>query len=89
MAILALRLLICQRKKRLRLFKRLRVFKLLNFGVSPPLQNRDLFFGPMVKTGQFNEKLNHYNLLRTLEDLYGLAHAGESKTVESIMSIWK
>ncbi|MFJ7728666.1 alkaline phosphatase family protein [Neobacillus sp. NPDC097160] len=47
------------------------------------------FVGPMVKMGQFDEKLNHYNLLRTLEDLYGLAHAGESKTVEPVMSIWK
>jgi hypothetical protein len=47
------------------------------------------FVGPMVKTGQFDEKLNHYNLLRTIEDLYGLAHAGESKTVEPIMKIWK
>ncbi|WHY86578.1 alkaline phosphatase family protein [Neobacillus novalis] len=45
--------------------------------------------GPMVKTGRFDEKLNHYNLLRTIEGLYGLAHAGESKTVEPIMSIWK
>lgn len=47
------------------------------------------FVGPMVKTGQFNENLNHFNLLRTIEDIYGLAHAGESKSVEPITSIWK
>jgi hypothetical protein len=47
------------------------------------------FVGPMVKTGRFDEKLNHYNLLRTIEDLYSLAHAGESKAVEPIMKIWK
>ncbi|MED4206873.1 alkaline phosphatase family protein [Neobacillus mesonae] len=47
------------------------------------------FVGPMVKPGQYNEKLNHYNLLRTLEDLYGLKHLGESKKVEPIKNIWK
>jgi phosphatidylinositol-3-phosphatase len=47
------------------------------------------FVGPMVKPGEFNEKLNHYYLLRTLEDLYGLAHAGESNSVKPITSIWK
>lgn len=46
------------------------------------------FVGPMVKKGVFNEKLNHFNLLRTIEDLYGLAHAGQSKAVEPIRSIW-
>lgn len=47
------------------------------------------FVGPMVKTGRFDENLNHFNLLRTIEDVYGLAHAGESKTVKPIVSIWK
>jgi hypothetical protein len=47
------------------------------------------FVGPMVKTGQISEVLNHFNLLRTLEDIYGLKHAGESKSVEPITSIWK
>ncbi|GHI01220.1 alkaline phosphatase family protein [Neobacillus kokaensis] len=47
------------------------------------------FVGPMVKPGQYNEKLNHYNLLRTLEDLYGLKHLGESERVEPIKNIWK
>jgi phosphatidylinositol-3-phosphatase len=45
--------------------------------------------GPMVKVGIFKGNLNHYNLLRTIEDIYGLSHAGESKSVNPIMSIWK
>ena len=47
------------------------------------------FVGPMVKPGVYNENVNHYNLLRTVEDIYGLSHAGQAKTSEPIMSIWK
>ncbi|WML29315.1 alkaline phosphatase family protein [Neobacillus sp. OS1-32] len=47
------------------------------------------FVGPMVKPGQYKDKLNHFNLLRTLEDLYGLEHAGKSKTANPIKNIWK
>lgn len=47
------------------------------------------FIGPMVKTGLFYERANHYNLLRTIEDIYGLSHAGESNSVNPIRSIWK
>lgn len=47
------------------------------------------FVGPMVKTGEFNEKANHFNLLRTIEEIYGLSHAGASSQVKPITSIWK
>lgn len=47
------------------------------------------FVGPMVKAGQFREKLNHINLLRTVEDIYGLSHAGAAKTSKPIKDIWK
>ena len=47
------------------------------------------FVGPMVKPGQYKDKLNHFNLLRTLEDLYSLEHAGKSKTADPIKNIWK
>ncbi|MEH7415709.1 alkaline phosphatase family protein [Neobacillus drentensis] len=46
------------------------------------------FVGPMVKTGQFNQNVNHFNLLRTIEDIYGLSHAGKAKTSEPITNIW-
>ena len=47
------------------------------------------FVGPMVKTGQYHEDVNHFNLLRTVEDIYGLSHAGKAKKSEPILSIWK
>jgi acid phosphatase len=47
-----------------------------------------LFVGPMVKPGSYGEALNHLHLLRTLEDLYGLSHAGDSANVSPIVDVW-
>jgi len=47
-----------------------------------------IFIGPMVKTGQFGETINHFNVLRTVEDLYGLSHAGQSANVSPITDVW-
>lgn len=47
------------------------------------------FVGPMVKAGRWDQELNHYHLLRTIEDLYGLNYAGKSRTVKPITGIWK
>jgi hypothetical protein len=47
------------------------------------------FVGPMVKPGQYTENVNHFNLLRTIEDIYSLPHAGESNSAEPIANIWK
>src|SRR5262252_7314729 len=48
-----------------------------------------IFFGPMVKQGQFGETIDHFNVLRTLEDLYGLGRAGQSANVSPITDIWQ
>ncbi len=48
-----------------------------------------LFVGPMVKAGQYSESINHYNTLRTLEDMYGLPYANNSATVATISDVWK
>lgn len=48
-----------------------------------------IFVGPMVKQGQFVETINHFNVLRTLEDLYGLTHVGSSATATPISDVWK
>jgi len=48
-----------------------------------------LFVGPMVKAGVYKEKINHYNVLRTIEDLYGLRHAGNSGSYLPIKDVWK
>jgi phosphatidylinositol-3-phosphatase len=48
-----------------------------------------LFWGPMVKTGIYNEKIGHYNILRTLEEMYNLPYAGESANVAPIIDCWQ
>jgi hypothetical protein len=46
------------------------------------------FFGPMVKQGQYGEHITHHNLLRTLEDMYGLGHAGAAANAAPIVDVW-
>jgi phosphatidylinositol-3-phosphatase len=48
-----------------------------------------MFFGPMVKQGTYRGEVNHYQLLRTLEDLYGLSYGGKSQSVQPIRDVWK
>lgn len=47
------------------------------------------FVGPMIKTGTHDENVNHFNLLRTIEDIYGLSHAGAAQTNAPITGIWR
>jgi hypothetical protein len=46
------------------------------------------FVGPMVQHGLYSQAVNHFDVLRTLEDLYGLSHAGASASATPITSIW-
>jgi phosphatidylinositol-3-phosphatase len=48
-----------------------------------------IFVGPMVKTGKYDEKINHYNVLRTMEDLFHLPTIGDSAKADPITAIWK
>ena len=48
-----------------------------------------IFVGPMVKPGKYSENINHYNVLRTLEAIYGLPYAGKSASVTTITDVWK
>jgi hypothetical protein len=48
-----------------------------------------LFVGPMVHAGRYDQRITHYNVLRTIEDLYGLSHAGASADAAAITKIWK
>ena len=48
-----------------------------------------LFVGPMVQAGRYEQRITHYNVLRTIEDLYGLSHAGASADAVPIIQIWK
>jgi acid phosphatase len=47
-----------------------------------------IFYGPMVVTGQYGETINHYSVLRTLEDMFALPHDAGSATATSITDIW-
>ncbi|WP_232240786.1 alkaline phosphatase family protein [Kutzneria sp. 744] len=44
--------------------------------------------GAGVKTGNFGENINHYSVLRTIEDAYGLPHAGAAANATPITDIW-
>jgi phosphatidylinositol-3-phosphatase len=44
--------------------------------------------GPMVKKQSYTLKTNHYSLLRTIEDIYGLNPVGKSKDAAPL-KIWK
>jgi acid phosphatase len=48
-----------------------------------------LFIGPMVKAGTNSQRINHYNVLRTMLDMYGLPALGESVDVQPIKGVWK
>jgi hypothetical protein len=48
-----------------------------------------IFVGPMVKPGNYYEQINHFNVLRTLEDMYGLPYVGKSSTATPITDIWQ
>jgi hypothetical protein len=42
-----------------------------------------------VKPGKYSEKINHYNVLRTIEDMYRLPHLGNSASATPITNVWK
>jgi acid phosphatase len=48
-----------------------------------------IFYGPMVKPGRYAERIDHYNTLRTLEDLYGLALTGRAASAQAITDCWR
>jgi hypothetical protein len=47
-----------------------------------------VFVGPMVKKQSYSVRTDHYSVLRTIEDIYGLQLLGKSKQAASI-DIWK
>jgi hypothetical protein len=47
-----------------------------------------LFVGPMVAPGLYSTRINHFNVLRTIEDMYGLGYAGAAASAAPITSAW-
>jgi hypothetical protein len=48
-----------------------------------------LFAGADIKPGSYAEKINHYSVLRTLEDMYGLAGLGNASAATPITDVWR
>jgi len=47
-----------------------------------------IFYGAHVRPGVYGERTGHYGVLRTVEDMYGLPHAGASATASPITDVW-
>lgn len=47
------------------------------------------FDGPMIKAGKYSQSINHYNVLRFIEDNFHLAHLGNAGGVTAISGILK
>jgi acid phosphatase len=48
-----------------------------------------IIIGQDVKPGKYDQKLNHYDLLRMLTDMYGAAPVGAAAQAKGIGGIWK
>ncbi|MFC4908209.1 alkaline phosphatase family protein [Actinomadura gamaensis] len=48
-----------------------------------------IFYGAHVKQGAYSTRYNHFNVLRTIEDMYGTTHAGAAATATPITEIWQ
>lgn len=48
-----------------------------------------VFSGEMVKHGRYDQKIDHYSVLRTVEEMYGLPYAGSSAASPAIRNVWK
>jgi acid phosphatase len=48
-----------------------------------------LLVGPMVRPGQYNEPTTPYNMLRRIEDMYGLSYAGTNADALPITEVWR
>lgn len=46
------------------------------------------FSGPMVRRTRIAERIDHYRVLRTLEDMYGLAPTGRAAAVKPLAGWW-
>ena len=47
-----------------------------------------VFFGAAVRPGVYGEQINHYSVLRTIEEMYRLSLLGESALATPIADVW-
>lgn len=55
---------------------------------SPSNHIPTIFVGPMVRPGSYKQRIDHYNVLRTIEDIYHLGHLGKSAAAGPISGVW-
>jgi hypothetical protein len=48
-----------------------------------------IFVGPMLQSGEYSARIDHYSLLRTLEDMYGVPATGRAANADPITAVWK
>src|SRR5262245_35839774 len=48
-----------------------------------------IFYGAHVSPGTYSERITHYTVLRTIEDMFGLTHAGARSKATPITDVWK
>jgi acid phosphatase len=48
-----------------------------------------IFVGEMVKPAKSAQRINHYTVLRTISEMYGLPYLGESANEKAITGVWK
>lgn len=54
----------------------------------PRNQIPTVFYGAHIAPGSYNETINHYNVLATVEDMYGLPRTGYAVGAAPVASIW-
>jgi acid phosphatase len=47
-----------------------------------------VFAGPMVRPGDVADHINHYTILRTIEDMYQLPPLGAAAATQPVTGIW-
>ncbi|GAC1555089.1 MAG: phosphatidylinositol-3-phosphatase [Vulcanimicrobiaceae bacterium] len=58
-------------------------------GFDPKNTVATLLYGPMIVPGTYAQRISHYDVLRTIEDFYGLAPTGHAKEARAIAGCWR
>lgn len=48
-----------------------------------------IFTGAMVKRGSSAQRIDHYSILRTVDEMYGLPSSGESARASAVSGVWR
>ena len=47
-----------------------------------------IFYGAGVKPGRYDEMINHYSVLSTIQEIFALPRTGQAASTPAINSIW-